>query len=250
MNKFLLFVMILVLSLGSNAFEGEIVPGENGTLQIEEGSTFDATIRIWPVDSQDNILKSINDGKINEYLYLVQKKETRISENNSDVAELLGLFALVKAFKPNEKIQIKINNHTIQLDVRRITTIATAPPSKEFEFVQQPEGDFEMQTNFSSILIMLSFLVLCALTLIIYRKTKNRNDLRRKRIEFENQIQKANTRIEIESVNKSLEKYDIYLNLKNIKEFKEYIELIQYKASWSDDEMEKVLKLKGDLIND
>ncbi len=246
-------IIIILISLyvsTSFALEGEIVPSGNKSLQLEEGSTFDGIIRMWPFDQKQSldIFSELKEGKISENIFLVQKYDVARSSNNSDVVEISGLFAIIKAFKPNTKIKIKLNDFVVNTDVRKITTVATAPPPQEFEFVSQPDIE---KANVDKVLIYISPVILIVLILIafLYKKAKAIKKRKEEIKKTKDKISIASNRSDLEELSKMIPQYKKIINLNEEEKFQSFLEEIQYKPNWSQEELEKAIELKERLFN-
>lgn len=249
-NIIFIFVFILHASV-LHAFEGEFTPINSKIIEVEEGATFDGVIRIWPVSQNVDIsnFDKIKNGKLNGYFYLIEKSSAKRSSFNSEVVEITGLFAVVKAVKDNSKIKIKIDEKEIVLDIRRITSIATAPAPQNFEFIEQPSKIFSKHfvAYYFAIAIFILFLCIAIVKILIRSKRLKRLKLERK-VLIE-KILKASERNEIELVANDFKKLGLDENSNSYMTFVKFLETIQYKEKWEKSELSKIVELKNEVIN-
>lgn len=248
-RKVLLLLLITLVSV-AHCFEGEFTPTQSSIVEIEEGATFDAVIRIWPVSQGFDIgfFDKLKMGKINDNFFLVEKNKAKRSSYNADVVEVGGLFAVIKAVKANKKMKIKIEDTEIQLDIRRITTIATAPPPQNFEFVDQPEESFAKKNPVLVFAIPPLFILLLFIVLKLLAKRRKQIAALKLRQSLVNKIKAADDRSSIELVPSHLIALGLDNDLASIKEFVTYLESIQYKEKWSEIELDKISRLKQEVV--
>lgn len=240
--KYLLILFALIIPFRALlALEGELVPSGNRSLELEEGALFEGVLRIWPVneDWDQTQLEKLLENKIGLNFYLVKIISNERSIHNSEVAELRGIMALVKAITPNKKIKIEVNDETINIDIRKINSVATAPSANEFDFVEQSQSNKEKQFP-RRIIYMLSLglgLGLIGWAVVIMKKKMK---LKKERDLWIHKIKKAEKRQEIENLGQEIDIIDNYLKLSHKEAFCTALNKIQFKKEWSDSELREV----------
>lgn len=250
--KLILF-MQLIFSWGSYALEGELVPKTAQALTVEEGGLFDGTLRLWASAgsiNKDDLLK-LQGKNIGEYFNLYKIYDVAQSPNNNDVLEISGLFVVIKALPGQAKLKLKLGEKVLNLEVRRLSTIATAPPAQEFEYVEQPSISKTLQENMRNIIYsFLSFLVV-VIAIFFILKMKKKKMMRLKIEAIKEALKRAQTREEVEVVGLNIKYYESELNLEadKVGEFKQTLDKYQFKQAWTESELEEVKKSLSRLTN-
>lgn len=245
-------VLIILIFIGVvQAYDGEFTPLQSNVIEIEEGSTFDGVIRIWPIKPEEDIeiFNEIKVGKLNDYFFLIEKEKAQRSSFNSEVIEIRGLFAVIKAIKSTAKIQINIGEQVLSLDLRRITTIATAPPPQSFEFVDQPQKFFVKKNIPYFVILILVVGVLGWLMVTVIKKANKKKLIRNKKEKLIQRILAAEKREEIEKIPSYLKALGRTTDNDKIKEFNVYLNTIQFKEHWQENDFDIIKKLKNEVIN-
>lgn len=242
----LIFIIQLMFSWGSYAIEGELVPKSAQALTIEEGGLFDGTLRLWSnagIVNKDELLK-LQGKNIDEYFNLYQIYNVAESANNNDVLEIRGLFVVIKALPGQAKLKLKIGEKTLNLEVRRLSTIATAPPAQEFEYVEQPNISKILQKNILN-KIYGGIILLCFIFAIyLFLKIKKNKMLKLKIEATKDALKRAQTRADVETIGLNIKFYESELNLESnqVDEFKTTLDKYQFKKTWTESELEEVKK--------
>lgn len=251
LKRLILALLMIVVINDIYAIEGELVPQANRTLDLEEGSLFDGVLRIWPVSEEAGAqaLAEYTGKNLGEVFNLVRVDEIAPSSHNAEVLELRGLFALIKAGSPRAKLVIKLMGQDVQIEVRRLNMIATAPPAQNFELVEQPE----MSTFFektSPVTLAFSGGFVFILLLLGITKIREQQAVKRKRVQAKEEIAKAKSRDEIERIGRKIEHHQFTLSLSRDKvdEFKKQLDQYQYRPTWTDEQLAQVRKSLESLI--
>lgn len=249
----ILGLLFFILSIQAFALEGELVPQSSRTLDLEEGSLFDGVLRVWPV-SETWSTKQLEDlmGKnIGDAFNLVRIDSIERSTHNAEVVELRGLFALIKAVSPKVKVSLSLTGGEVQLEVRRLNMIATAPAAQKFELVDQPESATFFATD-SPIALGFGGGLFLVIGLIAISKFRKVRAYKRQQQLAKSEIAGAQTRAEIEQVGRKIEVHQKLLSLpdEKIAHFKQQLDLYQYRPSWTDAQLADVRKSLESLVND
>ncbi len=250
-RNIVLLIFISIQSLLAQAYEGEFTPLQSSAIEVEEGATFDGVIRIWPVKINEDvkIFDQVKIGKLNENFYLIEKTLSQRSTYNSEVVEIKGLFAVIKAIKNNAKMMIKVGDSQVSLDIRRISSIATAPPPQAFEFVDQPQKLFVKKNIPYFLVLVVLFIVLVFILIGIIKRARQKKRIKIKRELLINNIVKASERSDIELIPSFLKDLGYDKENDQYKNFKDYLDRIQYKQKWEDGDLANITKLKNEVIN-
>lgn len=246
-------VLIALITSSAFALEGELVPQVNRTLDLEEGSLFDGVLRLWPVsESWDKSqLEALAGKNIGEAFNLVRIDTVERSTHNAEVIELRGLFALIKAVSPKTKVSLSLKGAVVPLEIRRLNMIATAPVAQQFELVEQPDvqGSFESGRSIVLVVAAAGILSLLAFGGMKLRKARR---LKLMKLKAKAEIVGAKTRVEIERIGKRINEHQALLNLpkERMLEFKQRLDLYQYRPTWTDEQLADVRKSLESLIND
>tara|TARA_R110000868_G_scaffold55424_8_gene172354 strand:+ start:17065 stop:17826 length:762 start_codon:yes stop_codon:yes gene_type:complete len=251
----ILLILLFALSFRCDAasLEGELTPLINGSVSLEEGAIFEGVLRIWPVSNEwnnENLLK-LDKTKLGENFHIIKVISSELSMHNQEVAELKAVMAVVKALKPKDKISIEISKQQIPIEIRRITTIATAPPAQEFSFVEQPEYELQSTQRMMTYVggASSSLLIIGLLVFIIYRLRKKKEQVKLKN-RLKERIKEAGSRDLIEALAKDLSQIEVHLQIKNKDDFLSQLNEIQFKQNWSEVELQNIIEKKEKLIHD
>lgn len=249
----LIVIIHLIFSWGSYALEGELVPKTAQALTVEEGGLFDGTLRLWAsagITSKDELLK-LQGKNIGDYFNLYKIYDVAESPNNTDVLEISGLFVVIKALPGQAKLKLKIGEKVLNLEVRRLSTIATAPPAQEFEYVEQPDISKILQENMWNIIYAGMVLLIVVFTIYLYLKIRNKKMMRLKTQAIKEALKRAQTREEVEAVGFNIQFYKEELDLEpdRVAVFKQTLDKYQFKQAWTESELEEVKKSLSGLTN-
>lgn len=242
----LILIIHLTFSWATHALEGELVPKTAQALTIEEGGLFDGTLRFWAnagISDKDDLLK-LQGKNIGEYFNLYKIYDVAKSPNNEDVLELSGLFVVIKALPVQAKLELKIGEKVLNLEVRRLNTIATAPPAQEFEYIEQPDIPKTMRENVRNIFyVSLSFIII-AIGMGLFLKSKNKKMMKLKFEATKEALRRAQTRDEVEAIGLNIKYYESELKLApdKIDNFKTTLDKHQFKQAWTESELEEIKK--------
>jgi len=246
-------LMFFCLRSVAASLEGELTPLVNTSVSLEEGALFEGVLRVWPVSSEwenANLLK-LEKKKLGENFHIVKVISSELSAHNQEVAELKAVIAVIKAVKPKEKIFVEIQKQRVPLEIRRITTIATAPPAQDFSFVEQPEYE---SANREELLLYVggassSVIVIIALVFLLYSVRKKKAALSFQK-QLRQRIETAQTREAIEALARDLSEIEIYIQVKNKDVFLSKLNAIQFKKNWTESETQNIIETKQKLLHD
>tara|TARA_R110000868_G_scaffold97619_9_gene268622 strand:+ start:15439 stop:16200 length:762 start_codon:yes stop_codon:yes gene_type:complete len=248
-----LISIFISFSLSAYTLEGELTPAINGSVSLEEGAIFEGVLRVWPVPSdwKPEHLLTLDKKKLGENFHIIKVLSSELSAHNQDVAELKAVVAVVKALKPKDRVYAEIAKQRVPLEIRRITTIATAPAAQEFTFVEQPSIAKKNQEKVLAYVggASSSIIILALIIFAIYKVRKN-TELKKLKNSYRDRIISASSRDEVESLARDLPKLEKVITLKQTNEFKQKLNEIQFKREWSDSELQNIIKIKQELINE
>lgn len=234
------------------ALQGELVPKDSKTIDLEEGGLFTGVIRFWPVGSSFDLKKlSLLEGKnIGENFNLVKIFKIDYSAHNSEVVEVEALLGLVKALKPGSTVKIKIDHSDVLLEVRRLNTVATSPPGEKYELIEQPY--FESLTSPVKATIYISIILGVVILVYIMRSIYRKNLKSKELNEIKTWVKGLSTREEYEKLGREIKAIEQKLGLDSakVKKFNETLNIYQFRPDWNSNVDAEIKKCIQDLIND
>lgn len=246
----LLFLLIASQALWGNEIQGEMTPRDNRPLEMEEGSIADIVVRLWNLPQTFDVTSLEKIKELSKSFQIIQIENVEESKNNHEVLELYAEVVLLKAFEPRSKLDLVLNDGlVIKLDVRNITTIATAPVGEDFILVEQQNNTWENVRNMT--IPGITLVVIALLLYMFYKKYKKKELLTKRKMNARAMIENAKTRHDYEKLAAEIVNYVELLNLppEKVNDYLEFLELHQYRRDWSPEVLDVMQKKVSDIVN-
>jgi hypothetical protein len=242
-----LFFLTTFLAHGStNSHQGKVFLKAELNRDLSEGDIVEATLELWPVEKIDEVdLQGLVNKVFLKNYYIVDAGYARSSIHNADVAEVDMLLAIGSGAKSGDQIEQEIGKKTylVKIDFPEIKKMNEEIQGIVFWDVLR-KGNFRTELTLS-----IAFIVCILGGLFMIWSKKKRGQPAEKGLrkdELENILAKGKSRRDFEKIyelrNQIKEK--CHFDDKALHKFLRRIEEIQYKRSWTEDELSSLSSMK------
>jgi hypothetical protein len=175
--KWTLVLITMLLTANLFALEGYV---EIDKKQIKVGDVVEAKMYVWPVD---RLLNVENTTYLGENAFFIKTAEPVTSDNNNEVMITTGHIIFSKPIRSSEKINIKIEDKEILLEIRKFDVLENPEIVLDDKLIIEEQEKFIKNKYIIKIIL---FAVLLALFYFVFKsKTSKKLKSNESKLKFE-----------------------------------------------------------------
>ncbi len=247
-------IIAILVTIGMQpvwALQGELTPAQNKPLELEEGALFRGVLRLWPLsDSTSPDIADLQNKKIGDNFHIINVYKIVPSPHNDEVIEATLDLALLQALKPRALLELTLNDQQINIEVRNINTIATAPVGQEFILATQPQVKMKMDSPvvFTTIGIVL---IIFLAVYYAFKAIRRKREEALKREQARELIANARQRHDFEKIGQELPYLREVLSLdrEKVSAYQDALDRYQFRREWEDETIRLMQQRATELID-